>query len=124
MIRCLATGVLYRDPEPQTSQTGKPYVRAKLRADGKDGGSTWVSLIAFGELAERLAALKAGAALAVSGRADVNAWTGKDGNPAAGLSLVADELATLRGKPKPKPAPTPAPSDTALPFDDLGDWQP
>jgi hypothetical protein len=33
MIRCLTTGVLFRDPEQKISQGGKPYVRAKLRAD-------------------------------------------------------------------------------------------
>ena len=44
--------------------------------------------------------LKAGTAISVSGRAKLSSWLGKDGQPAAGLSLTIDELVTLRGKPK------------------------
>ena len=114
MIRALATGTLHDAPQQRTSQTGNPYTTAKLRADGKDGNSAWCSLIAFGEVGERLATLKAGAALAVSGRCELSAWLNQEGEPKAGLSLVVDELATLRGKPRPKPeaqaSPTPAPA--------------
>lgn len=101
MIRALATGTLHDAPQQRTSQTGKPYTTAKLRADGKDGNSAWCSLIAFGEAGERLATLPAGAALAVAGRCEVNAWLDKQGEPKASLSLVVDELATLKGKPRP-----------------------
>ena len=55
MIRALATGTLHDAPQQRTSQTGNPYTTAKLRADGKDGNSAWCSLIAFGEVGERLA---------------------------------------------------------------------
>ena len=74
---------------------------AKVRADGKNGESIWCSVIAFGEQAERLVTLPAGAALAVSGRAELSAWLDKQGELKAGLSLVADEIATLKGKPRP-----------------------
>ncbi len=101
MIRALITGSLYGDPQARTSQAGKQYVTAKIRADGKDGASVWCSIIAFGELADRLMTLGNGAALAVSGKAEVNGWLDKSGEPKAGLSLVADEVATLKGKPRP-----------------------
>lgn len=39
MIRALVTGSLYGDPQARTSQAGKQYVTAKVRADGKDGAS-------------------------------------------------------------------------------------
>lgn len=103
MIRALITGSLYGSPASRTSQAGKDFTTAKLRADGKDGATVWTSLVAFGELAERLATLPAGAALAVSGRAELSAWLDKAGEPKAGLSLVVDELATLKGKPRPVP---------------------
>ena len=120
MIRCLITGTLYGDPVARTSQAGKAFCTAKLRADGKDGASVWCSLIAFGDQAERLAALKADNALSVSGRCEVQAWTGKNGEPAAGLSVVVDELAALKARPRPPKPPqnTPAPAgfDDGMPF--------
>ena len=55
MIRCLVTGRLHDMPQARTSQSGNPFSTAKLRADSKDGATVWCSIIAFGELAERLA---------------------------------------------------------------------
>ena len=120
MIRALTTGQLYGEPQARTSQAGKPFTTAKLRADGKDGAAVWISLVAFGELAERLAGMKANNAVAVSGKAELNAYLNRDGEPAAGLSIVIDELATLKAKPKPKPEP--APAAAAEPFDDSIPW--
>lgn len=101
MIRALIIGSLYGNPQARTSQAGKQYVTAKVRADGKNGESVWCSIIAFGERADRLMTLADGAALAVSGKAEVNGWLDKSGEPKAGLSLVVDEVATLKGKPRP-----------------------
>lgn len=101
MIRALVTGSLYGDPQTRTSQAGKQFVTAKVRADGKDGSTVWVSIIAFGEFADRLMTLSNGAALAVSGKAEASAYLDKQGEPRAGLSLVVDEVATLKGKPRP-----------------------
>lgn len=135
MIRALVSGVLHTDPQARTSQNGNLFTTAKLRADAKDSSSVWCNLIAFGSEAERLATLKAGAAISVAGRAELSAWIDKQGEPKAGLSLVVDELASLRGKPKPRQdreASRPAPPSSAstgqgdrdaLPFDDLDDWQ-
>ena len=130
MIRALVSGTLYGSPQTRTSQSGKPYTTAKVRADGKDGAAVWVSVVAFGEQAERLASLPANSALSVAGRCEVSAWLDKAGNPAAGLALVADEIATLKGKPKPqgetprrsrpqgRPAPSRALEASGAPFDD------
>jgi single-stranded DNA-binding protein len=100
MIRALLVGTLHADPQQRTSASGKVFTTGKLRADASDGGQVWCSLIAFGEQAERLATLKAGAAISVAGRCKLSAWTGKDGQPNAGLDLVVDEITTLRGKPR------------------------
>ena len=99
MIRCLVTGSLYGNPTVKTSQSGKTFTTAKLKADGKDGATVWCSLIAFDEQGEWLATLKANAALSVSGRAEVQAWSNKSGEPQAGLSLVVDDVATLKARP-------------------------
>lgn len=138
MIRALVSGTLHGDPQARESTNGNPFTTAKLRADGKDGISTWCSLIAFGSEGERLATLKAGVALSVAGRAEVTAWLNREGEPKAGLSLVVDELATLKGKPRQpqeqatrRPAPRrryqnnpPVDAAPAAPFDDLDDWTP
>ncbi len=126
MIRCLCTGTLHDTPQARTSQAGKHFVTAKVKADDKNGVWIWISVIAFGEVGERLATLKQGDALSISGRVEVSAWLGKDGEPKAGLSLVVDELATLKGKPKPRtPKPRqPEAAGAEIPFDDMGDWQP
>lgn len=127
MIRALITGSLYGPPQARTSQAGKQFVTAKVKADGKDGAVVWCSVIAFGEQADRLMTLGDGAALSVSGRAEVNGWLDKQGEPRAGLSLVADDVATLKAKPKPQnqeqgePAPRRSPRRpvaTAPGFDD------
>lgn len=118
MIRALVSGSLYGDPQTRTSQAGKPFTTAKLRADGKDGASVWCSLIAFGEQADRLALLKANAAISVSGKAELQAWANKAGEPAAGLSLVVDDLAALKAKPRSRSAAL-APAG----FDDVERWR-
>ena len=60
-------------------------------------------------------------AVALSGKLEVSAYTAKDGSPAAGLSVVCDELAALKAKPRPKPSPAPAPVAAGF-DDDLPDW--
>ncbi len=106
MIRALITGTIYGEPQARTSQAGKKYATAKVKADsGKgDGGVVWCSIIAFGEHADRLMTLAQGAALSISGKAEVSGWLDKQGEPKAGLSLVVDDLATLKGKPRPPQA--------------------
>lgn len=120
MIRALASGVLQADPVQRTSANGKLFTTAKLRADDSKGGAVWCNLIAFGETGERLATLKAGAVLSVSGRCEVSAWLNREGEAKAGLSLVVDELATLKGKPR-QPIAYKPPVEA---LDDLGDWRP
>ena len=139
MIRALLTGVLHGDPQARTSQSGKSFTTGKLKADAADGGTVWCSLIAFGDVGERLANLKAGAALSVSGRAKLSAWLGKSGEPAAGLDLTIEELVTLKGWPKGsdqqpaqasarpytqrRPARQPPPVSHGTPFDDMDYFQ-
>mgnify|MGYP003383273338 CR=1 FL=1 len=119
MIRLLCTGTLYGDPQARTSQNGSTFAIAKVKADDKNGAWIWVSIIAFGNEAERLLQLKAGNALAASGRAEVSVWTDKEGNSHPSLSLVVEELAALKGKPKPRQErPHRATSGNDAPFDD------
>lgn len=114
MIRVLLTGALHSDPQARTSQTGKPFTTGKLKADAGENGPVWVSIIGFQEQAERLATLKAGQAVAITGRAKLTAWLNKTGEPCAGLDVVIDELATLKARPRPQPQPVQAGFDDDL----------
>lgn len=122
MIRTLFTAQLYGDPIARTSKSGSQFATAKVKADGKDGAVLWISIVAFNDLAERLLTLKANNAVAISGKLEVSAYVAKDGSPAAGLSVVCDELAALKAKPRPKPSPAPQPAVAAGFDDDLPDW--
>lgn len=121
MIRTLLTGNLYGEPQARTSKSGSTFATAKVRADGKDGAVLWISIVAFNEVADRLLTLPANAAVALSGKLEVSAYTAKNGEPAAGLSVVVDELATLKAKPRPRPAVAPQPVAAGF-NDDLPDW--
>ena len=126
MIRALISGKLHDTPQARTSQNGNQFAICKVKADDKNGAWVWVSIIAFGQEAERLLSLKAGDAVAIGGRAELSVWEDKDGNHHPGLSLVADEVATLRGRPKPRADNPPpprqrqqaAPVGEAAPFND------
>jgi hypothetical protein len=71
------------------------FATALLRAATEEG-ATFVSLIAFADLAERLLELGKGDAVAVSGRAKLSSWTGKDGAERHRLSIVATEIGAAR----------------------------
>lgn len=98
MIHALISGSLYGDPQQRTGKSGKPFTTAKLKTAGKDGQPIWVNLIAFNDVGDQLAALSANAPLSVTGQAEISAWIGKDGNPAAGLSLTIEEMIGLKQK--------------------------
>lgn len=116
MIRALVTGVLHHDPQTRTSAKGQAFTTGKLKADASENGLVWVSVIAFQEQGERLATLKAGQTVAITGRAKLTAWLDKAGAPQTGLDIVIDELATLRPRPKPKPEPAQAGFDDEMTF--------
>jgi single-stranded DNA-binding protein len=59
-----------------------------------DDGEVLVSLIAFGQAGRVLAALGAGDALSVTGRAKLSHWQGQDGQEGHGLSVTADAVLT------------------------------
>jgi single-stranded DNA-binding protein len=117
MIRALLTGTLYGEPQARTSKSGTTFATAKIRADAKDGSVLWISVVAFNELADRLLALHGNSAIAISGKLEVSAYVAKNGEPAAGLSVFCDELASLKARPN-KPAVAIAPQPPAAGFDD------
>jgi len=104
MISILTSGTLVNKPIERTSGgSGRKFVTAQIRAAG-DGESYLLSLIAFNEsICRSLMALDKGDDVCVAGPGKPTTWTGRDGAPAYGLSIVAQQLMTqyrLREKRK------------------------
>lgn len=122
-MHTFTAGELIRDPERRTAGNGNPFVSALLRVDA----DTIVSLTAFDSaLAERLAGLKKGAALACSGRLQARPYTDRDGTLRAGLSVTVTELMVgaappQRAAPRSRNDRAPKPAGAGAggaPFDD------
>lgn len=92
-ITALITGRLVADPDRRTGGSGKPFTLAKVAA-ATDDGDALCSVIAFGTTGEKLAALAKGDTVALTGKTKVNMWTGREGEPRAGLSMTAVHLLT------------------------------
>jgi len=91
-LHILATGALIADPVRRTGAKGD-FATATLRVVTNDD-AILVSVIAFGETAETLLAHRHGSTLAVSGRAKLTSWTGRDSEEHHGLSLVIEQVAS------------------------------
>ena len=121
-MHAFVAGELLRDPERRTAGNGNPFVSALLRVDA----DTIISLTAFdAALAERLAGLKKGAALACSGRLQARPYTDRDGTLRAGLSVTVTELMVgaappqrAERRPRAKAAPAAGAGAGGAPFDD------
>ena len=103
MMTLSVYGRLGREPRPITTKTGKAMTVASLavtvpsREDGETVDATqWLSVTAFGRIADDLAALGKGDMVAVIGRAQLNRYQAQDGGAREDLGLVADSLVSAR----------------------------
>jgi single-stranded DNA-binding protein len=86
----LAQGTLVADPQQRTSAKGTAYATAQLRV-ASDDGPILVSVVAFaGDAVAALTALGKGDSAAVTGRAKLTTWAGKNGEMNHGLSMIAE----------------------------------
>ncbi|MGX2030905.1 MULTISPECIES: single-stranded DNA-binding protein [Methylocaldum] len=94
MIDVLIAGRLLRDPQRRTGQSGKAFTTAMISAavEGADDRQL-VSVIAFGDQAERLGRLKAGDSVFVAGPAKLTTWD-RDGETRQGLNVTATGILT------------------------------
>ena len=74
MIDALISGKLIKDTELKTGQSGKPYCQLMLSVSVGESQPIVISGIAFGEVAERIAKLGKGDALAVIGSLKPTEW--------------------------------------------------
>jgi single-stranded DNA-binding protein len=113
MIAALISGSLYRAPELRTAKTGRQFVTATLRA--KEGESSqFVRITAFSESVQaELLRLQDGDALSVQGRLTVETFITTTGAHKVSLSLVAENVLTLRQPPKKREPKTKPASSSA-----------
>jgi single-stranded DNA-binding protein len=101
----LVSGTLATDPQQRTGSTGKPFTTATVRVGDGDDGFT-ASCIAFGDAASRLLEFSKGEPIAVSGRAKLSAWVGRDGEQRRGLAITIAAGIGLDEKPEPRRKPS------------------
>lgn len=127
MMHASVYGRLGRDAQTIETRTGKPMAGASIAVDvsPRDGDATvWVRVVAFGRVAEALAAHKKGEMLSASGRLELTKWTGDDGAERESWQLFADTLVSARSvrpaRPSPGQRPPKPQADAAAgaPFDD------
>ncbi len=98
MIRAQLGGRLASDPVSKTSAAGKPYAHANVRADTDGESATWARLLAFGDAADRLLSLRRGDAFSAVGQLKVGLYRPENGEVRLDLTLLADELLSVRRK--------------------------
>jgi len=92
MIESLVTGKLFRDVEIKQSSKQTPYCNFMLSVPVGEDKPVLVSGIAFNEPAEKIARLKKGDALTVTGSLKPNQWTDKTtGETKHGLTLTVQD---------------------------------
>jgi single-strand DNA-binding protein len=105
-IECAFTGRLGSDPELRTSQAGKPWCRFSV-AIGEGDDVQWVSVAAFGEVAERVCQdLAKGDRAYVEGTLRLNEWTDREGLTRYGLQVAAWKVEALGKIGRQKPPKT------------------
>ncbi len=96
---------LSKDAESRTTKTGKPM--ALLSTVVSDGDAdTWVSILAFEDQAEQVAALPKGTEVYARGKIKAALYRPEGGEPRVSLTLLAThvEPMTLERKPRKRPA--------------------
>ena len=101
-MKVLVTGSLHETVTVKISKSGNPYAIGKLKEDVIP--ANWISISAFGDLAEILAGMQKGDCFTVSGTLTADIYTPPGKEPRINLSITADTIMTLKPAKKPKSA--------------------
>ncbi|MGK2941286.1 MAG: single-stranded DNA-binding protein [Immundisolibacter sp.] len=115
------TGRLGKDAELRQTKAGKAMTVLSVVVNNPDSDAgTWCAVLAFEELADRLAGLTKGAELYAKGKLKAELYTPQSGEPRVSLTLLATHAEPLALERKPKtPRTRREPSPCAdEPFDD------
>jgi hypothetical protein len=115
-VHVLITGTLFRAAEQKTSQAGKRYVTATMKAASVDASnSEFWAVLAFSDTAQaELLRLGAGEKLSVQGGLKLETYAGQNGEARISRTVFADCIVALRAPPrekKPKSSPAAAPTE-------------
>lgn len=132
MIQCSAYGRLGADPKERETKAGKAMATASIAVDvaAYDAAgevTMWLSVAAFGKVADQLLRHAKGDLLAVMGRLTLRQWQDREGRERETWSLLAESLHSSRtvrpgGKRKADSKQAAfnmqAPNDAGRPFND------
>ena len=119
-VAILISGSIFKEPQQRTSQSGKRYVVATLKAAAADNTtSDFWSVLAFGDTAgAELMRLAVGERVTIQGGLKIELYTANDGATKISRTIFCDHAMALRQPPKErkpkaaKPAPTSSESPT------------
>jgi hypothetical protein len=108
----LVSGTIFREPQRRTSQSGKRYTVATIKAAGADNApADFWSVLCFSDTGQaELLRLGLNEKLSVQGALKIETYE-KDGQTKISRTVFADQVLALRAPPKEKKskaAPTPA----------------
>jgi Single-strand binding protein family len=111
-VSVLVSGSIFREPIQKTSQAGKPYTVATIKAgSGENAPAEYWSVLCFSDSGqEQLLRLGLNEKLSVQGSMKVELFE-KDGQQRISRTIFVDHVLALRAPPrekKPKPSATPA----------------
>ena len=104
---CQFIGRLGKDPETSATPSGTTMTKVIIAVGGqwkdsagqKKESTTWVSVVAFGKLAEIMGQyLKKGSKVYLSGKMSVRKWQGKDGQDRYTTEIIAGDMQMLEGR--------------------------
>jgi single-strand DNA-binding protein len=100
MNLCIYTGRLGAEPEMRAIQSGTKVASLRLAADsgrkpkeGEQAQPMWLSVIAWGSLAESCTCLHKGDLVVVAGKQQVRQYKDREGNNKTAHEVVADSIA-------------------------------
>ena len=101
MIYASIHGRIGADPTKTATQSGKDMTRISVVLDvaghtAETEESLWVSILAFGRVADDLARARKGEMLTAQGKLTRGRYTGRDGTARESWTLVADSVITAR----------------------------
>ena len=97
MIEGLVAGKVYGRPEQRTgTNSGRPFVTAKVRAATSGGETLFVNVLAFDATAQAaLLALSDGDAVSLAGTLTPKVWTDREGQARPSLDMVASQVLSV-----------------------------
>ncbi len=103
MHQLILLGRIAAEVEVKTSRAGKPYTKLLVASNYKHMGedaTLWVNVMCFAKLSDYVSMnARKGEQIYVDGTLTVDAYTSKDGEARASLTLFPDNLRLLGAKP-------------------------